>query len=455
MNSGFLRPALVILLALGGLPSQAQSLRLPGGGAATPSVSSAPSGSQRASDYIVAVVNSEPITNLQVRQEMQRLAQFLTQQQQPIPSNEALAEQALNRLIDDRTQIQFARESGVKVEEFSLDEAEQTVARQNQVDTAEMYRRLSADGVSRSQFRNNLRDQMLLSRVREREVGQRIRVSELDIDQYLIEQKTSNSNQALAEVNIAHILLALPESPTPAQLAATQAKAQQIVERVRAGEDFSKLARELSQAPDAAAGGVFGLRAADRYPSLFVEAVQKLGVGDLTTVRSGAGVHVLRLLEKRAAGGPATSVVQSRASHILLRPSASMNEAAAAERLSELRKRIVSGQTSFEAAAKEFSQDGSAAQGGDLGWTTPGQFVPEFESAMEKLQPGEISEPLISRFGAHLIQLRERKSTALGPRDQREAVRVLLREKKYDEAFLAWSGELRARAYVDMREPPS
>jgi peptidyl-prolyl cis-trans isomerase SurA len=132
-----------------------------------------------------------------------------------------------------------------------------------------------------------------------------------------------------------------------------------------------------------------------------------------------------------------------------------MNEAAAAERLSELRKRIVSGQTSFEAAAKEFSQDGSAAQGGDLGWTTPGQFVPEFESAMEKLQPGEISEPLISRFGAHLIQLRERKSTALGPRDQREAVRVLLREKKYDEAFLAWSGELRARAYVDMREPPS
>ncbi len=167
----------------------------------------------------MAVVNSEPITNLQVRQEMQRLAQFLAQQQQQIPSNESLADQALDRLIGDRAQIQFARESGIKIEEFSLDEAELSVARQNQVDTAEMYRRLSADGISRSQFRNNLREQMLLSRVREREVGQRIRVSELDIDQYLLEQQASNSH-TLAEVNIAHILLALPESPTPAQLAA-------------------------------------------------------------------------------------------------------------------------------------------------------------------------------------------------------------------------------------------
>jgi len=454
MNSGFLRPALAILLAFGSLPSQGQSLRLPGGAAAAPAVAGTPASTQRASDYIVAIVNSEPVTNLQVRQEMQRLAQFLSQQQQQIPSNDVLAEQALSRLISDRAQIQYARESGIKVEEFSLDEAALSVARQNQVDTAEMYRRLGADGISRSQFRNSLREQMLLSRVREREVTQRIRVSELDIDQYLLEQQASNS-LALAEVNIAHILLALPESPTQAQLAAVQAKAQQILERVRTGEEFSKLAREMSQAPDAEAGGVFGMRPADRYPPLFVDAVQKLDVGALTTVRSGAGVHVLRLLDKRSAGGPATTVVQARVSHILLRPTASMNEAAATARLSELRKRILSGQTSFEAAAKEFSQDGSAAQGGDLGWGVPGQFVPEFEAAVDKLQPGEISEPLISRFGAHLIQLRERKSTALSVREQREAVRGLLREKKYDEAFLTWSGELRARAYVDLREPPS
>jgi len=454
MNSGFLRPALAILLVLGSLPSQGQNLRLPGGGAAAPAVAGSPASTQRASDYIVAVVNSEPVTNLQVRQEMQRLAQFMVQQQQQIPPNEVLAEQALNRLISDRTQIQFARESGIKIEEFSLDEAESSVARQNQVDTAEMYRRLIADGISRSQFRNNLREQMLLSRVREREVTQRIRISELDIDQFLREEQ-ADSSQSMAEVNIAHILLSLPESPTQAQLTAAQDKAQQIISRVRAGEDFSKLAREMSQAPDADAGGIFGLRPAGRYPLLFVEAIQKIDVGALTTVRSGAGVHVLRLLDKRSAGGPASTVVQARVSHILLRPTASLNEAAATARLGEMRQQILSGQTSFEAAAKEFSQDGSAAQGGDLGWSVPGQFVPEFEAAVEKLQPGELSEPLISRFGAHLIQLRERRSTALSPREQREAVRGLLREKKYDEAFLAWSRELRARAYIDIREPPS
>lgn len=454
MTIGFLRPALLVTLLWTGSPAiQAQGLRLPGGGT-LPAIAGATSTTQRASDYIVAVVNSEPITNLQVRQEMQRLGQFLAQQQQPVPPTEILAEQALDRLINDRSQIQFARESGIKIEDFALDEAEQSVARQNQVDPAEMYRRLSADGVSRSQFRSNLRDQMLLSRVREREVGQRIRVSELDIDRYLMEQQRNN-NGALAEVNIAHILLALPESASPSQLAAAQAQAQQIMDKVRAGEDFTKLARELSQAPDADVGGMFGLRPVDRYPQLFVDAARNLDPGAMTVVRSGAGLHVLRLIEKRAAGGPATSMAQTRASHILLRPSASMDEASAIAKLTDIRRRVVSGQISFEAAAKEFSQDGSAAQGGDLGWAVAGQFVPEFEVAMEKLQPGDISQPLVSRFGVHLIQVRERRTSQLSAREQREAVRNLLREKKYDETYQSWSRELRARAYVDMREPPS
>lgn len=453
MTIGFLRPALLAtLLGIGSPAIQAQGLRLPGG--ALPAIAGAASTTQTASDYIVAIVNSEPITNLQVRQEMQRLGQFLAQQQQPVPSPEILAEQALERLISDRTQIQFARDSGIKIEEFALDEAEQSIARQNQVDTAEMYRRLSAEGMSRSQFRNNLRDQMLLSRVREREVGQRIKISELDIDRYLMEHRRNNAG-TLAEVNIAHILLALPESVSPAQLATAQAKAQQIIDKVRAGEDFSKLARELSQAPDAEVGGVFGLRPVDRYPPLFVEAVRNLEPGAMTVVRSGAGLHVLRLIDKRTSGGPATSVAQTRASHILLRPTASMDPSAAIAKLAQIRQRIVAGQISFEAAAKEFSQDGSAAQGGDLGWTVAGQFVPEFEAAMEKLQPGDISEPLVSRFGVHLIQVRERRTSQLSARERREAVRNLLREKKYDEAYLSWSRELRARAYVDMRAPPS
>jgi peptidyl-prolyl cis-trans isomerase SurA len=175
----------------------------------------------------------------------------------------------------------------------------------------------------------------------------------------------------------------------------------------------------------------------------------------MTTVRSGAGLHVLKLIDKRAAGAPVTSVEQTRASHILLRPSAALNEEAAIARLQDFRRQIQAGQASFEALAKEFSQDGSASQGGDLGWSAPGRFVPEFDAALASLAPGEIGPPLVSRFGVHLIRLEGRRTVQLSTREQREAVRALLREKKLDEAYLSWSRELRARAYVDLREPPS
>ncbi len=454
MTSGFSRIFWAVLVGCSVLSVQAQGIRLPGaiGGAGTADTGSV--GAQRASDYIVAVVNTDPITNMQVRQEMQRMGQQLALQQQPIPAPALLAEQALERLITERSQIQYARDVGIKIEDFALDEAERAVARQNQVELEELHRRLKADGISRNQFRSSLREQMLLSRVREREVGLRVKVSELDIDQYLMEQRRDAST-ALSEVNIAHILLALPEAASSAQIAQSQAQADQIMARARAGEDFSALARALSKAPDAEVGGLFGMRPVERYPQLFVDAVRTLEPGAMTTVRSDAGLHVLRLVEKRAAGAPASSVVQTRAGHILLRPTAAMGEEAAVAKLEDLRKRILAGQSSFEALAGEHSQDGSAAQGGDLGWSTPGRFVPEFESALASLAPGEIGPPLVSRFGVHLIRVTERKSTPLNAREQRDAVRALLREKKLDEAFLGWSLDLRARAYVDLRQPPS
>ncbi len=434
--------------------AQAQGIRLPSTAGTAGTVASGTPSVQRASDYIVAIVNSEPITNQQVRQEMQRMAQLLAQQQQAIPTPAVLAEQALERLIIERTQIQYAREVGIKIDDAALDEAEQTVARQNQVDLEELHRRLLADGISRAQFRTSLREQMLLSRVREREVGQRVRVSELDIDHYLMDQQR-NATGSLAEVNIAHILLALPEGASAEQVATVQAQADQIMARVRSGEDFSALARTLSKAQDADAGGMFGMRPVDRYPQLFVDAVRSLEPGAMTTVRSGAGLHVLRLIDKRLAGATATSVEQTRASHILLRPSATLSEAAAIAELDGFRRQIQSGEASFEALAKEYSQDGSAAQGGDLGWSGPGRFVPEFEAALDALAPGEIGPPLVSRFGVHLIRVTGRRTVQLSAREQREAVRALLREKKGDEAYESWSRELRARAYVDLREPPS
>lgn len=411
-------------------------------------------GVQRAADYIVAVVNSEPITNLQVRQEVQRVSKRLAQAQQPLPDARELAEQVLERLINDRAQLQLAREIGVRIDEAAVDDAELSVARQNQVDKAEMYRRLAADGLDRTQFRNQLRDQLMMGRVRDREVAQKVRVSELEIDQYLREQQ-KNTDVSTMQLNMAHVLIALPDEPSAVQLAAGQAKAQRILERARAQEDFAKLAVEASEAPDARSGGQFGLRAADRYPSLFVDAVRELPVGGLTIVRSGAGFHVIKLLEKRAPGMPASTTQQTRASHILLRTSAQLGEAAARERLGQIRQRLVAGQVDFATAARQNSDDGSAAQGGDLGWAEPGQFVPEFEDTMNNLAPGQISEPLVSRFGVHLIVVNERRTVTLGAREIREAVRAQLREKKIDDAFLNWAQTLRSRAYVEMRQPPS
>ena len=197
-----------------------------------------------------------------------------------------------------------------------------------------------------------------------------------------------------------------------------------------------------------------GLRSATRYPQLFVDAVQNLNAGGVAgLVRSGAGFHILKVVEKRAAGMPAMTVVQSRARHILLRPGPKLSEAAARTRLEDLRKRIMAGQAEFAALARENSQDG-AAQGGDLGWASPGQFVPEFEEAMRALAPGQISPPVTSRFGVHLIQLTERRTVALSQREQREAVREILRESRLEEASATWERDVRARAYVDMREPP-
>ena len=433
----------------------AQSLRLPGGPALAPVAPAAPGAAQRPVDYIVAIVNTEPITNQQVRLEVQRITRQLVQAQRPIPDAAEMTAQVLDHLINDRAQLHLARETGIKIDDAAVDDAEQSVARQNQIDVAEVRKRLAADGIDLSVFRGQLRDQLMLGKVRDREVNLKVRVSEPEIDQYLRDQQ-KNQNDSQSELNIAHVLVALSDDASADQVAAAQAKAQRVLESARSGEDFARLARENSNAAGAAdSGGEIGLRRAERYPSLFVDAARALPVGGLTLVRSGAGFHVLKVLEKRAGGMPATTAAQTHASHILLRLSAQLSEAAAREKLADFRKRIVAGQADFATLAKENSQDGSAAKGGDLGWTSAGQFVPEFEEAVAALAPGEIGEPLVSRFGVHLIKVLERRTVQLSQREQREAIRVMLREKKLDDAYSAWVQDLRARAYVEMRAPPS
>lgn len=445
--------ALLLLSALGPV-AWAQGLRTtPSPVAPLPVV--APAQDARAADYIVAVVNSEPITNLQVSAQVERARRMLAAQRRPVPETAALAQQVLEQLINERAQLQLARELGIKVDEPSIDQAEQQVAAQNQLTLEQLHRQLEKEGENPGRFRDQLRDQLLLTRLREREVDPRVRVSDVEVDQYLAEQRERSSDPASVQLSLAHVLVAVPDGASEQQVAALQEKAQGVLRRARAGEDFAALARELSDAGDKANGGQLGLRTADRYPPLFVEAVQVLQPGGIAgPVRSGAGFHVIKLLERRSAGLPPATVTQSRARHILLVPSTQLNEAQARDKLNDFRRRILAGETDFATLARRNSQDGSAAQGGDLGWVNPGQFVPEFERVMDQLAPGQISQPLISRFGVHLIQLIERRNAALTEREQREMVRSMLREKKFNEVYVNWAQDVRAKAYVELREAP-
>jgi len=440
-------------LALAG-PAAAQGLR-PSPQLGAPRPAARPDTGPRPADFIVAVVNSEPITNNEVRTRMTRFEQQLAQQGQALPPRAEFARQVLERLISEKAQLQLARESGIKAEEAAVDQAEQNVARQNQINVAELRRRLAADGIPLAQFREDLRNQLQLTRLRERELESRVRVSDLEVDAFLREQRAGNDPSAI-ELNLAHVLVGLPENAGEAQVATLRARAQRVLERARAGEDFAKLVREFSDAPGAATnGGVVGLRTADRYPPLFVEAVQALpegGVADL--VRSGAGFHIIKVVEKRRTGVAGMNVVQSHARHILLRTGPQLSETAALARLADFKKRVEAGQADFAQLAREHSQDASARNGGDLGWAGPGLYVPEFEDAMNALAPGKIADPIVSRFGVHLIQLLERRQAQLTVREQREIARNLVREKKLDEAYANWAQEVRGRAYVEFREPP-
>ncbi len=437
------------------LPVAAQGLRVsPQLGAGRPATTPA-SSTPRAADYIVAVVNSEPVTNNEVRSRLFRFEQQMSQQGQPLPSRGELITEVLERLISEKAQLQLARENGVKVDEALVDLAEENVARQNQINVPELRRRLGADGLLVAQFRDDLRNQLLLTRLREREIEPRVKVSDLDVDQYIREQQGS-SDIASLELNLAHILVAVPEGAAVGQVASLQQRARQVLERARAGEDFNRLAREFSDAPGAATnGGLVGLRPADRYPPLFVEATRGVNQGGLSDlVRSGAGFHVLKVIEKRQGGMPGINLTQTRARHILLRPDAKLGEAAAVAELREFKKRIDAGQADFAQLARENSQDASAPRGGDLGWANPGMFVPEFEEVLNMLSPGQTSEPLVSRFGVHLIQVLERREATLTQRQQRDIARNLLREKKLDSAYSEWAQEVRGKAFVEYREPP-
>lgn len=456
MRNRFFRITLLGLAALAALTASAQGLRPSSGSGTGLGGSNVPAriaDTQRQADYIVAVVNSEPITNNEVRARVIRTLQQMAQQGTPAADQGVVARQVLDRLILEKAQLQLATETGLKVDDAAVDAAELNVARQNQLDVAELRRRMVQDGMVPTQFREELRNQLILTRLRDREIDARQRISDADVDQYLGDQKANTDPSAL-ELNLAMLLVAVPENATPEQVAVLQTKANGLRAQAAAGADFATLARTASDAPDKSGGGALGMRPADRYPDLFVEATRSLDTGGLSAVvRSGAGFHILKVLDKRQ-GGLATTVTQQHARHILLRTGPRLTEAAAVDRLNDFKRRVQNGQADFSQLAKESSVDSSAPQGGDLGWSSPGQFVPEFEDALNTLSPGQMADPLVSRFGVHLVQLLERREAAVTPKEQREIVRGIVREKKLDEAYSRWLEQVRSRAYVEFREPP-
>ena len=356
-----LRPVLLTLLlaaAVPGVPAQTRAAPV------------------RTGDYILAVVNQELVTASELQSRLERVRADAARQRAKLPPEEQLKREVLDALIDDRVQLTHARESGTRIDDAELDRAVNNVAVQNQITMAQLRERLRKEGIDYARFRNNVRDQLLTERVREREVQGRIRVTDAEIDALLDERRAAA--HASAEYNIAQILVSVPDGASAEETARRRERAEGAKKRVAAGEAFETVARELSEDSNRAAGGAIGLRSAERLPDVFVETVRNLKPGEVAPelLRTGAGFHLLKLVDKRE--GDAFRITQTRARHILLRPSAQLNAEAAQRRLAGFKQQIESGKASFEALARENSEDGSAAQGGDLGWTNPGTFVPEF-----------------------------------------------------------------------------
>ena len=406
----------------------------------------------RSGDFIVAVVNTELVTSVEVTQRLERALAEARRGGATVPPTETLRQQALDSLIDERVLITHARDSGQRLDEAEIDRAVANIAAQNQLTVAQLRERLKAEGMTYARFRDNLRDQLIVERIREREVMARIRIDDADIDRLLNDQRAKAS--ADIELNIAQVLVTVPEGASDAVVAERRARAEQALTRIKAGEAFAKVAAELSEDGKREAGGEIGLRPASRLPDLFVDAVKGLAVGQVTAapLRSAAGFHVLKLIDRQEAN--AFKVTQTHARHILLRLTDREQTAAVVRRMEQLRAQIERGEKTFETVAREVSEDGSAEAGGDLGWVAPGGFVPEFEDAMNKLAPSGLSAPVVSRFGVHLIQVIERRDVTPEPKEIREQARNQLRELKYEPAYLDWVKELRLRAYIEMREAP-
>jgi len=400
-------------------------------------------------DRIVAVVNKDVITATELDDAVAGAERQLRRQGTRLPERPQLERQMLERLIIDKAQLQLARDTGLRIDETQLDRAVQRVAQNNNMSLTDFRGALERDGVGYQAWREDLREQMLLNRLREREVDDKIQVSDSEIDLFLADLKTRPES---VEYQVAHILVRVPEQSAPDRIEAARARAQRALNESRAGADFASLAASYSDAPDALQGGALGWRSHDRLPELFSSALAPLQPGQTSEVlRSPAGFHILKLIERRGAAVDGAPVAQTRMRHILIRANEAMSEGEALRRLNDLRNRIVSGAADFAEMARVHSGDATAARGGELDWVYPGDTVPEFERAYRDLKIGEVSQPVRTPFGYHLIEVLERRSADMSPDRRRLQARQVLRERKSDEAYQDWLRQLRDQVYVELR----
>ena len=400
-------------------------------------------------DRIVAVVGREVVTASELAAQRELTERQLQRQGTPLPERSVLERQMLERLILHKAQLQLASDNGIRVEESQLDRALERIAENSNMSLSAFRQLLEKDGVPFEKFRDEVRQQIQIQRLREREVDERIDVSDSEIEQFLEDFKASSGSRS--EYNLVHVLVRLPEQASPEQIEQARQKAEKARAESVAGADFAKIAASYSDAPDALQGGSMGWRAEDRLPEIFTGALKSLRPGQTSPVlRSPGGFHVIKLVERRGTeeGAP---VEQTRVRHILIRTSEVTSEADARRRLSDLRERIVTGGADFAELARLHSADGSASRGGDLDWVLPGDTVPDFERAMAALKPGEVSQPFKSPFGWHLLQVQERRAAALTQDRRRLQARLALKERKSDEAYQEWLRQLRDRTYVEMR----
>lgn len=401
-------------------------------------------------DRVVAVVNKEAITLSELNDQVAAAERQLRRQGTPLPDHATLERQVLERLVLVKAQLQLAKELAIKAGDVQLDRAIQRIADNNGMSLAQFRNALESGGMPFEKFREEVRDQIILTRLREREVDRKIHVSDSEIDMYL--ERNKDALQQQTEYNVAHILVRLPDQASPERIEAARARAEKARAEALSGADFAKLAATYSDGADALKGGELGWRSSARLPDLFTAALKNMQVNGISQVlRSPAGFHILKLLGRReAAGAGGAPIKQTHVRQILIRTNQAVSDTDAKRTLENLRERIVRGGADFAELARVHSEDGSAARGGDLGWVYPGDTAPDFERAMDALKPGEISEPVKTQFGWHLIQVLARRTAGMTPERRRLQAREALRERKSDEAYQEWLRKLRDETYVEI-----